>query len=153
MSLPERFQLARKSAMERKRLDRPITQAELAKMIGVSRISIYNIEGGATRKPKEETIKKTADALGVNYQWLARGEGPMDTEILDYQPPAIRIKAASNRITIDEMPEGNSNFSFTPVVVVKAGSDNKNWQCFFPEIEEKKVINTSLLPAIDFAAT
>ncbi|WP_163370963.1 helix-turn-helix domain-containing protein [Endozoicomonas acroporae] len=149
MSLPERFQLARKSAMERKRLDHPITQADLAEMIGVSRISIYNIEGGTTKKPKEATIKKASEALGVTYQWLARGEGPMDAEISDYQPPPLKIQTASNRISLGESKEGNANYSFTPVVVVQPGPDNKDWQCIFPEIDESNTIPTALLPALD----
>lgn len=51
------------------------SQAQLAVAAEVSTGTIGNIESGA-RKSKG-SIPQIAKALGINYEWLANGEGPM----------------------------------------------------------------------------
>lgn len=53
------------------------TQAHLGMVAGVSTGTIGNIESGArgSKKPPA-SLNPIADALGVNYKWLAYGEEP-----------------------------------------------------------------------------
>lgn len=60
------------------RLEKGLTQAELAKKAGVSEISIRKYEDGS-RNPKIQTLIKLADALQVSLSELQYGIIPNDT--------------------------------------------------------------------------
>jgi transcriptional regulator with XRE-family HTH domain len=55
--------------VRRLREDRYLSQAELADLAGVSRVTVARIEGG-TIVPYPRTIRKLAEALGVPPQEL-----------------------------------------------------------------------------------
>jgi transcriptional regulator with XRE-family HTH domain len=52
------------ATVQRLRHQRQLTQAELAKAVGIHRISLAQIEGGAKR-PSLATLERIAKALGV----------------------------------------------------------------------------------------
>lgn len=56
------------------RLKRGITQAELAKMVGISQPSLCNIENGKIN-PTINTLRKLAKALECNISELIDGDG------------------------------------------------------------------------------
>lgn len=58
----------------RARVRRNLTQAELAKLLGVSQAKVINWEYGY-HKVRRETLMEIADVLGVGFAWLA-GAGP-----------------------------------------------------------------------------
>lgn len=51
-----------------------LTQVELAKIVGVARVSLTQWENGDTN-PKGENLLKLSRALGVNPEWLVSGKG------------------------------------------------------------------------------
>ena len=67
-----------KNRLRETRLRLGLTIVELAKKSGVDPSAISRIERGL-RKPKAETLRKLADALGVPLDWLypsqKEGEG------------------------------------------------------------------------------
>ena len=65
--MPDRFTKARKEA--------GLSQVLLAERLHVSQQSIEKLENGHVKKPKY--LKEAADILGVRYDWLLNGEGPM----------------------------------------------------------------------------
>lgn len=62
------------------------TQGKLAVTAGLSQGTIGNIESGA-RQAKASLIA-IAEALGVNYKWLAEGQGP---ELSSKEPEAVYL--------------------------------------------------------------
>lgn len=67
IELPQRLLLARAYA--------DLNQSELAGLMGVSRKTIANAEGGA-KTPLAMTIRAWAYATGVDAHWLETGEAP-----------------------------------------------------------------------------
>lgn len=66
-TIAERIKSARKQ--------RKLTQAQLAKALGVSQGTIGNLESGIREMPCD--LLSLALALGVHASWLASGKGPM----------------------------------------------------------------------------
>ena len=58
------------SGLKKYRILAGLTQAELAERVGMHRVSIVELEGGK-RLPRPRTLKKLADALGVDTRELA----------------------------------------------------------------------------------
>jgi transcriptional regulator with XRE-family HTH domain len=54
---------------------RSLTQAKLAKLVGLSQGAIGNIESG--QRDGQNSLANIAIALGVRYRWLRDGEEPM----------------------------------------------------------------------------
>lgn len=54
------------------RKKRGISQDKLSKLAGVTLHTITKIESGATPDPRIETVKKIADALGLNIDDLIK---------------------------------------------------------------------------------
>ena len=54
-----------------------ITQSELAKKVGVSRIAVTQWESGSTKDLKPRNLMATARALGIDVNWLVYGKGTM----------------------------------------------------------------------------
>jgi phage repressor protein C with HTH and peptisase S24 domain/DNA-binding XRE family transcriptional regulator len=67
------------------RKERSLTQAELAKRVGISQSAIGSYEAGHRGKPRE--LLGIARALNVNPQWLESGEGEWDTARDPYDAP------------------------------------------------------------------
>ena len=68
------------------RLRKDWTQTDLAVAAGVSQGTIGNIESGA-RKGLASLVP-IAEALGVEYKWLAHNEGP---ELVSKEPPSVYL--------------------------------------------------------------
>ena len=147
MSLADRFLLARKTAPERMNTGNALTQSDLGRLLGVSRISIYNIENGTTKKPKDSTLLKASEAMQVEFAWLSRGEGPMDSERPDYTPPALASFSASRQKTV-KPTNSEGRYTFTPVIPLETTHDNKGWQCIYPDIQQEPIL-THLTPTTD----
>ena len=56
-------------------IERNVTQAELAEMVGTTQGAISNIVKGETQKPRN--ILEIANALGVDPNWLKYGSTKM----------------------------------------------------------------------------
>jgi SOS-response transcriptional repressor LexA len=69
MSLSDRLTIAMSRA--------GITQAELARLCGVKPPSVNGWLSGKSKFLRGENLLQAANALKVNQQWLATGEGPM----------------------------------------------------------------------------
>lgn len=61
------------------RESKKLTQEQLAKMVGVSRVSISKWESGEN-KPKGDNLLSLASALGVSIDWLMSGNSAADAE-------------------------------------------------------------------------
>lgn len=62
--------------------EKGLSQAELARIIGVKQPSIFKILSGQTLNPKN--ILEIATALGVNPHWLKTGEGSPDADFFAF---------------------------------------------------------------------
>ena len=62
--------------------EKGLSQAELARIIGVKQPSIFKILSGQTLNPKN--ILEIATALGVNAHWLKTGEGSPDAGVFAF---------------------------------------------------------------------
>lgn len=71
MSLSDRLTIAMSRA--------GITQAELARLCGVKPPSVNGWLSGKSKFLRGENLLQAANALKVNQQWLATGEGPMSS--------------------------------------------------------------------------
>lgn len=89
--------------------EKGISQAELARLIGIKQPSVFKILSGETRNPKK--ILEIATALNVDPHWLKTGEGDPD--------PSYRIVKVSepqnpNTVRIDildvEVSAGNGAY-------------------------------------------
>ncbi len=147
MPVAERYLVARKTAKDRLNLDHQITQADLAVMLGVNRLSVINIERGTTREPRDSTHQKTCQALRVNYEWLKHGDGPMDPDLPEYELPEVEKIEVKTSIRTPNSLDGR--YSYTPVVVVSSSENNKDWECIFPDVEAGKVIISNLASVLD----
>lgn len=58
------------------RTEKRLTQAELGKLLGVSKQAVANIES-EHNKPSIEFISKLIENLGVNSNWYITGNGDM----------------------------------------------------------------------------
>lgn len=74
--------------IRRARTRRKLTQDDLAQTVHTTRQTISNYETGRSR-PDVETLRRLADALGVEL-----------TELLDGEPPAAARRAALHRLCI-----------------------------------------------------
>ncbi len=52
-----------------------VTQAELSERSGVNAMTISRIERGLIARPYPSTIRKLAEALGIDPRWLRDGDG------------------------------------------------------------------------------
>lgn len=72
------------------------SQEWLAEEVGVRQTSVSAWERGA-KDPATENLSRVAQALNVNFEWLATGRGEME---LQYQPARV--------VLAESMPEYNS---------------------------------------------
>lgn len=79
-TIHERIRAQRKNAA--------LTQVELAKMVGVARVSLTQWESGDT-SPKGENLMKVARALGVTPDWLVSGRGDPSAQELEPAPRGL----------------------------------------------------------------
>lgn len=68
-----------------------LSQEALARQIGASRLTVSNIENGATEKPRYDTIASIASVLEVDVTCLINGDAPptestLDTSTADPEP-------------------------------------------------------------------
>ena len=66
-----------KDRLKAKRGEANITQAELAKLAGVSTRTIQNYELGSRRPYQIEVVQRIADALGTTTEYLLGSSGMM----------------------------------------------------------------------------
>jgi len=59
--------------VRRVRMERGMTQARLAHLLGVTRQQVNNLERGPQRTMQGQTLRRYATALGVSEQYLATG--------------------------------------------------------------------------------
>ncbi|WP_051002423.1 XRE family transcriptional regulator [Magnetospirillum molischianum] len=52
------------------------TQSELSARTGIDANNIYKYTSGVVAQPRGDTLRRMADALGVNLIWLRDGSGP-----------------------------------------------------------------------------
>lgn len=81
----------------RRRKEMSLTQSELARRIGVQANYIVYLEKGE-RRPSDRTVRRVADALGLDPAEMYLAANPQIREFLDVDE-AFRVQA-------DELPEG-----------------------------------------------
>lgn len=70
------------------RLERGLTQRQLAQALGVTEATVVRWETGA-RQPRVGIIKRLAQFFQVSPQWLLRGEEPRTVERIPGRPRAV----------------------------------------------------------------
>ncbi|MBB1061175.1 helix-turn-helix domain-containing protein [Marilutibacter spongiae] len=66
-----------------------LSQAELARRIGVKRSAVTQWEQAAGTTPSVEHLIKLALETGVNFEWLASGRGPSRCDEVEADPAVI----------------------------------------------------------------
>lgn len=61
--------------IRRVRLEKDISQVDLATAAGVKPHTMWRYEKGQIRQPSPEILAKVADRLGVSVRWLTTGQG------------------------------------------------------------------------------
>lgn len=92
-TLGQRIKLARQSA--------DMSQADLARSVGVTRGAVTHWEKDSIGNLKNEHLYAVADATRVNPRWLATGKGSMRP--LDNLPPSLIAKL--QMLSDDELRE------------------------------------------------
>ncbi len=72
------------------RIDKGLTQEQLAKKAQLTRIAISNIEIGLSKDTKSTNLFAIAKALNVNAEWLATGKGEPNTK--QWQPQSSNVE-------------------------------------------------------------
>ncbi|GAA5074757.1 helix-turn-helix domain-containing protein [Lysobacter panacisoli] len=102
MSMSIRIRRARTQAL--------LTQAELARRLGVQRSAVTQWERDAGTRPSVEHLSQIACETSVHFEWLATGRGPLCTDddafvdavvVQDYARDDLegRVLVALRRIT------------------------------------------------------
>ena len=78
-----------KDRLKAKRGEANITQAELAKLAGVSTRTIQNYELGSRRPYQIEVVQRIADALGTTTEYLLGSSGMMAVSYTHLKLPKI----------------------------------------------------------------
>lgn len=96
-TLAERLRLALTTAQDRHPAER-ITQAWLARQVGISTAAIAKWFNGGTRSLEGENLLKASRALGVSPDWLAAGRGQMQAANLGpaIETPLRPVRAIDN---------------------------------------------------------
>lgn len=92
METKDRIKIAREQA--------GLTQGELAEKIGIKQQSVFKIEAGITKNPRN--IDKMAEVLGVDLNWLLTGEGLMCP---NKSPQDIKIQTSLGALTSSQKDE------------------------------------------------
>ena len=100
------------------------THRHLGAVAGVSPATISMMErgirGASERGSVPGSIPPIADALGVNYQWLAHGNGPM-TGLADTTGALTKVAQADPlhivRMMVDQMPGANRQAAVEAAIV------------------------------------
>ncbi|WP_196221146.1 helix-turn-helix domain-containing protein [Sansalvadorimonas verongulae] len=153
MPLKDRFYLARASAKERLNRRLKMTQHEMQDETGVSRYTIINIEKGKTDTPTDEILKKLANHMRVNTEWLASGKGVMDPELPNFDPSPYLSKLSKkvvHRQSVEPL-EGSiaRKYERATVIIRKHTTSNRGWKCIIPEVTYERELSVSLSPLID----
>lgn len=69
-------------------------QPELANRAGITKQAVSQIESGATKNPRPETLLNIADITGFEYRWLITGKGHRTKE-----------EAAKDMLDLSDLPE------------------------------------------------
>lgn len=91
--------------LKRLRLERNLSQRELAKISGISNSEISKIESGKRQMPRPDILKKISESLNIEYSILAEKSGYLNEDncITNYYNGDIIIK------TIDKVGEIRKN--------------------------------------------
>ena len=92
MEMKDRIRIAREQAN--------LTQAELAEKIGIKQQSVFKIESGDTKNPRN--LEKIANVLGVDLNWLLTGDGLMYP---NKSPQDIKIQSILGVLTSTQKDE------------------------------------------------
>lgn len=122
-ALGERVRHARKA--NRTDAGKRMTQAKLAKLVGLSQRAIAGIENGEVRNPPK--FREIASALGMSVTWLLEGQGDIrKLSHLDEQGAArmvdVSAKPATERVAV---AEGRVVMSQTTLDLVLSGNAKK----------------------------
>ena len=90
MNIGERIRLARKEV--------GLTQDALANRVGVSRSAIAQWETRPNVLPSHANMDALTEVLEVNYEWLAKGNGPMHSGLSEAPANYVALPPDARRI-------------------------------------------------------
>lgn len=94
--------------LKKLREDRGLTQYELAKIAGISVVTLNKIESSDSAKPFAKTLNKIARALGVGIDELSESEGNSSPDVFSEINAALhnRVKLVTDLMKIDSFMFG-----------------------------------------------
>lgn len=103
--------------VKKARTDANLTQLELAKLVGISKAAISQIENGSTKSPAAPTLLSICTATGFSPHWIIKGKGdPQGVVItLDHE-----ISERELELLWDKLSDGAKRY-----ITDKMGSSSK----------------------------
>jgi transcriptional regulator with XRE-family HTH domain len=109
------------SRIKTERLALGLTQNDLAKPAGVSRMAVSQLESGAIKSLKAEHLLACADKLNINIRWLITGKGNKSSNITDSSPSEL-----SGQLNYDAVNLGGN--LTTLLLSVRLITSIKDWE-------------------------
>ncbi len=138
-----------KDRIRARRLQMDVTQLNLAKRLGVSRVSVTKWESGIT-KPDGENLHQLALALSTTPEWLLYGEGDAkqdDTKVTPFikQPIAVPIISA---VQAGHWTESFAASRLTDVITWTQTTADVSQEVFGLVVRGESMTNPNGLPSI-----
>ncbi|WP_281645531.1 helix-turn-helix transcriptional regulator [Parendozoicomonas sp. Alg238-R29] len=138
----KRIKKARTTARERLGLRLRVTQRMLADAVGISQPSVYQMESGEI-EPRSKNIKKIAEYLKVEEDWLLTGKGNIEGEenlyIVDQQERTPQVSTT-----------GAKRYNKTSIIIRKSDeASSKDWSAIVPDISIEEEIKLTIDASIN----
>lgn len=104
------------------RLRAHLSQAELARRLGVGRTAVVNWESDSNKtRPKVERLEQICRETGVAWEWLATGRGLVDPS-LDSIPAvdAEMVEDPIERRLLEAFRGGNNKFKHALIALIES---------------------------------
>lgn len=93
-----------------------LSRRELGRLSGVHANTLNNWVSGESTRPQPTQLRRVAQALGVSYEWLRTGEGPM---LPPLEPLSFNEKLARDTQALSSRPPGPLGFENSLLKVVQ----------------------------------
>lgn len=87
--------------IQKKRKEIGMSQAKLARAIGVTRASMSQIESGQTKSPAASTLLLIAATLNASPTWIITGKGPEELRLI--MPAESELVETIRKLTPENM--------------------------------------------------
>ncbi|CAG9297595.1 SOS-response transcriptional repressor LexA [Celerinatantimonas diazotrophica] len=137
-----------------RRIQLGMTQASLAKMLGVSRVSVTKWES-ATTKPDGENLHRLADVLKTTPEWLLYGTGDTPSDDITVIPNVSQLHAVPiiSSVQAGSWTETHASAKLTDVLGWSHTTMHVSEEAFALTVRGESMTNPNGLPTIPEGST